>query len=290
MAQVITNMALIDWVTISVTGEAYKRLRRWSVERKSKPYKEAKRRMGTVVYYGFEGDGFFWGEQENEGTIWGIFISQGHISHAYALEIWAMALGVDSKCTRIDYQITIAQPLNYDPFRFRGSLEKAMGQEVGIIGRRTKGMTVETYTREGVRYCRIYQKIIKSGKGAEDEYLLRFEMEYKGELARNLWRKPLNPSQALRGEIESMITNRGLSSRVLGDFMAYLNETGERARMVSKPSNTWLWILKTVTPAFDRIRNSDDWFERKELMLYLEDELSKFRDYEENQNNGLEED
>lgn len=265
---IVLNMPLIDWVTVSVHGQALYRLRRYANQR-SGDRKPSKRKMGAGNWYeGFNGDGFFWGEREQDGTQWGIFMSEGEIAHYYAIEIWSMALGSEASCTRLDYQVTIEQPEWYDPYKFRESLEKYTGKDVGTTGRRPLGVTVELNSRTSSRYARIYEKVLFDGK-KETGRLLRLEYEYKGDIARKLWEKPLKPAPVLRGEIEGLSVGKSTCASVVGLFMPFLGELTQTIKLARKESSTWNWIDSTVRASFNKVINQHDMFSRRKLREFL---------------------
>lgn len=276
--QIVLNVALIDWITLSVSGNAFDNLLTFLRPHMDKP-KDSSRKFGEVWYVGQQWDSCFWGERDEAGKRWGVFICEGQEADVYAREIWSLALGSGCNATRLDYQVTIEQPSWYNPYKFRTSLKRALGHDIGLTGWEDDGITVQPFKRKGMRYARIYQKLIK-GLDGTNHWLLRCEFEFKEELARTMWKQPLKVAATLKSEIERLIVGNGLSSRVLGQFTPFLGEDTNRVRIARKPSNTWLWLNKTVVPAIDRIRNGHDPIERQQLINLLQEELDKCLQHE----------
>jgi hypothetical protein len=79
-------------------------------------------------------------------------------------------------CTRIDLQITIPQPDEYEPFTAYAELKAASETSTSFIHSDT-GSTIYIGARTGQRFARLYEKRL-----GDDKYL-RLEFEVKGRLA-----------------------------------------------------------------------------------------------------------
>lgn len=272
MPNIVLNMALIDWLTLSLEGEAMYKLRYWCNQQPGEK-EPLKKKMNAVWYDGFKADEFFWGERlDDNGTAWGLFTSEGEIAHHFADTIWGMVLGNNCQCTRIDYQVTVSEPTWYDAYKARKHLEKRLGREVGATGKHSLGITLELNSRESERYLRLYEKVLMKGK-KEVGRLLRLEYEYKGERARAMWRMPLKPAEIILGEIESLCTGRDYVSRVMSLFKRHLGEKAAKPIVVRRDSDTWRWIDGTVRQSFKKIVNQHDYLEVKYLKEFLQEFL-----------------
>lgn len=268
---IVLNQALIDWVTVSAEGQEFYRLRGYAIQNSI----EGDRKMQNfsvgkgVMYTGWKTNDITYGERDNEGTLWGIIMCSGHTADYHAKSLWYAGFGSrdGSKVTRIDYQITIEQERTYNPETMMRSLRRYFGDGVGIRGSKSGGMTVAVGSRTSQRFVRIYQKDMKHE--VKEYGLLRFEIEFKGELAMRIWRNKISASGTLGSEMSHMMSkmpDRSYSKRILVGFNAFLSDGGKRVQVGRKASSTMRWLREQVDPAISRMANSHDADEVQELL------------------------
>lgn len=163
-----------------------------------------------------------------------------------------------AKCTRIDLQITSTPPSGWDQAKMEVDL-RHIGHKPSFITSFDRKLrrdlsTVYIGRRVSQRIARIYEKASDSR-----EVYLRFEYEYKGELAnkmaRDLAKHPLRKEDYLLGEIEH------LEYKPLEDiYKPYLLATGERMSVhrVPMPDKTRDWLLGVVIKSLEKYLNQHD--------------------------------
>lgn len=258
-----------DWLTLSIREEAIPAMYQYCKVRRSDAL-VTQRRHGHGVFTGFTGEGFFWGEREVEGKEWGLFICSGFVSSSHKREIQLLGLGDFIYCTRFDVQLTLAKPENYDPYVARQDLEKATGSEWGMIGVRSKGMTLTHGARSSDRYTRIYEK----GDSVDDFPFLRWEVEFKGERSKAIWRGNNSDGGLLLGEIARSV-KPGVSE-IADMFAAYLDGHTPATVTIQKSKPAAIkWLEEQVSPCVRRLLLSHEQSEgvavRSIIRAWLED-------------------
>lgn len=260
MISFLVNHAGADWLTLSLTGVALERAMWYCQQAMANP-EPASRKLGFATYVGFSCDGLFWGQREFKDKNYGILIASGYQADLHAPVLWAMALGDECKCTRIDFQITLPSPADYDPIMFHGKLQKVSGRECGIMGIPSNGMTVSVGRRSSYTFLRIYEK----GEGEEKRGFLRFEVEYKGGRSQAVWRQGLDARGYLSGEVERLLN--GGTDPTLARFWLELQPANAKIpSVVSKESKTLRWLQGPVDSAVTKMLLSHNPEEREGMI------------------------
>lgn len=255
--KITTNKAMVDYFTVTtfsdeLMGEWYDSL---SVHGEMK--REKRKR-----YEGWRGDGeyssVFLGVGKQKGMPHYIIECSGAGSDSLLNRL----VGDDlvhgrAKCTRIDVQVTIDQPVDWSQLRYEINAEKAglkptkrrSPDTVNGIG---ELITVYTGTRESGRFNRVYQKVMQSG-----ELLLRFETQfgrgYAHAVAAELCAGKTGAESVVKGEIY----RRGLEDLEVFDLWKcrLYQPKQEKKLEVDKRA---LWLVADVLPVFAEYINRHD--------------------------------
>jgi len=248
----VVGVAACDWLTLSVRQEAIPAMYQYC-KRGRTDATISQRRHGGGVFTGFCGDGFFWGERLVKSTEWGIFISSGYRAQIHKEEIKGLGLGDGLHCTRYDVQLTLPKPANYDPYLSRQNLELASGSEWGMIGVKSKGMTLTRGNRSSDRYTRVYEK----GDSDDDLPFIRWETEYKGERSKAIWTSSPKDASLLLGEIQRG-TLEGVSE-IADLFRQHLAGYTSFGITLEKAKPAAIkWLETQVSPCVNRLLLSDE--------------------------------
>lgn len=129
-----------------------------------------------LQYTGWACDHAFYGTGEQSGRRHGVARVSGHDSNKF-LEVARYADLIKAYATRIDVQITIPEPVGYNPFKTYGAAQQVKGRSCSLIHSDT-GSTIYFGARTSDVFARCYQKEIDAQK------FLRLEFEIKGLHAR----------------------------------------------------------------------------------------------------------
>lgn len=205
------------------------------------------------------------------------------------------------RCSRIDVQITRDEDVAVDfpslAERIRGMSARRERGEIGFIGRgkipdvtthhSPTGSTLEIGSRMSENFVRIYQKLLLG--------LIRFEVEYKGKLAKSV---------ALE-LIENWSSHQEIIARIIGgetkryplELRRFIADTfklddGEKVRrdiVTDDIDKTWEWFQVVILPVITKLSNSK--YRRDmivNLSLNLGYSLDKGRSIEERRKNEQE--
>lgn len=158
------------------------------------------------------------------------------------------------RCTRIDVQITVLEPIDWDQFRFLADM-KDVGRATGwkeSLGDTGFLATVYVGSRESDRFIRLYEK------EAERVRYLRYEVEFKSDraqaIAHRYARGTLCLSGVMRYEIERM-RHQNLNDLYL-EHLANFDPMRIKVVKDVTTEKTERWILKQVIPALRRYANA----------------------------------
>lgn len=219
-------------------------------------------------YKGTQWDGLFYGvgKQRNKAH----FMLRASGEGAETILFRTRDLSV--KCTRIDLQITVWLPQNYQSRKLYDILESP---DVEWPGRRLTphiiqsgdGLdTIYVGSRTSERFTRIYTKPDMSGEAA----YLRFEVEFKGNLAhearRAITEQYGTTKSILRFELERLPY---MASRALRAFSSVLGDSTHKIKpeFVLGQNKTLDWLEKQVEPAVMRMMNSHEHGDRMRNIL-----------------------
>jgi hypothetical protein len=257
------NEAAIDWLTLTT----------WSTETWG-VLEAAARGMGITTrrearrmqYRGLESGGVFWGEALQQGYKHFMVMASGMDAAILAPRV----AGYGAKCTRLDLQVTV--PLKRDDSR-PGDLFDAMQlwpddwwgrggkPQLKLV---TSGDLFDTLyigNRTSDRMTRIYVKPDDAGRP-----YLRYEVEYKGELAQNTWQHledEQDPIVNMASTLEAEIDAIPAISKLLPESMLSclrMGRPGVRPGRQTVPagSSGLNWLTRQVQPAIMRLMADHD--------------------------------
>lgn len=245
----------IDWVTVTTReGSAWGA---WlgAIERISGIRRIDAKRVNIMQYEGY----LF---QMSWGTAWCGSALQGGADHIMMRlsgnapdELHAMwkksILEGWGKVTRIDLQITVSEPEEWNQWYLFNRLKKS-GKNVSYISSET-GATVYIGNRQSERMTRLYEKLNNSG-----EKFLRWETEYKGNRASAIARAIARDEDgAISGRLLHEIQTCGdaateqlFAPNLLGAAVT------DRISVHRSYDKTEKWLLDQCLPAFVKVINS----------------------------------
>lgn len=116
------------------------------------------------------------------------------------------------------------------------------------------GDTTYIGARSSDTYVRIYDKWRETGKGEEYKYAIRYECEYKGDAAKEVWtgEARISPGRAyLAGVVRATLRSRGVD---LPDIGACDLAQAPAARTVATNTERRLaWLRNQVAPSIDKL-------------------------------------
>lgn len=270
---IIFSSSALDYATITTrSGDAF----HWAVSLlnlyTSGEVKSARR----MQYSGASGDGWFAGRAEQKDHALGIFTPhymielQGSVAHRF----FVAAMGDKStrflshfKATRLDVQFTSPSPLPEDcrlselaPLLEAVEWPARPGPRPAIVGVRGSDGRDTLYigTRGSRRYTRVYMKPVGG------QILPRFEVEYRKELAADLWEKLIDDDVAiLAGLLAAEVASIPLESVAAGLHELLTFSTTEQLRIKIRRTRRTVetsmrWLHNSVLPALRRLRAGAD--------------------------------
>ena len=276
-SKVLLGVAALDWLTLtSYDHAAY----RWLVELLGKLTDATKRADSRLMQYrGCAGEGFFFGDGMQSGRVHYMVRLSASLAHQVIKEALAAPAGrpalAQFHCTRVDVQYTHPEPLEIDLSAaapvlreaewpaHRGkkpkvnAIDDADGLDTLYIGKR----------KESNRFQRAYMKVI------DEKALIRWEVEYKEQLASLLWEKLLSTglgvlAPILAGELDIIPLPEVFTPLIKGvgadPSRLYIT------KMPTKDEDTLRWLWRTVSPALRRVMSSVDDKVREGAKEFLE--------------------
>lgn len=165
-------------------------------------------------------------------------------------------------CTRVDLQITVPLPKDYNSLLLFNELKKGewSGRERSVTAIMSgDGLdTVYVGKRTSDRYIRVYVK-----EGASGERYLRFEVEYKGDRAKNVYTKLClggrrTAGGILFGEFVGLPECKEPGMVAIGCRLREYTYTSSAVERIVEPSSTMQWINLQVSPAVYRLINDSE--------------------------------
>lgn len=251
----IVNAAAVDFLTLtSWNDRVMKRFEACLETHAIEPMREIRRMQyrGTIANNVFVG----WGEQGGH---------RHHMLQASGMDadiVAPMLLDLPAKCTRIDLQVTVKLPKEFSPSYDAQKLRRWDGpgrsRKVTYMQSGDGFDTIYIGSRSSRRYIRLYVKPDHEGVPH-----LRFEIEYKRELAESLWeelRMGASPD-ILRGALLHEVLQVPNMMHVVGpEMMTVLHGEPHAPQEERKPSNnqTVEWLARQVEPAILRAMADHD--------------------------------
>jgi len=254
------NHALCDWITISGV-ESRELWQKWD------NFIEAATRDGELEigvaderrlqYHGqrYDGrNGSAWaGMADITGYSWVLFQVSGELANEALAHLLPATKLPRTRATRIDLQITIEEPPEWEQIRFFNRMKRA-GKRPGYI--ESKGARVRTLAtvyvgqRSSQRIARIYEKETAGGG-----VLLRFEGEYKGDKAAAVAEALAKhtPAEMILSHIQSLHDEK-LSLAFEPPLSGIVPHNARPAARAE--SKTEAWLTTQVMAAFRRVINT----------------------------------
>jgi len=251
----IINEPAPDWLTLTTFDETVA----YGLETVLDNCSVAERKPAKVMQYeGWRRAQLFLGRALQNGIPHVMFTASGMgaaiaFNHAYLLPV---------KCTRIDLQITVPCPRDYDSRLHYDTLSSNPKlPDVAIVQSGDGLDTIYIGRRISRRFFRLYVK--PDAKGAR---FLRFEVEYKRDIADSVWdRLRLEPdATSLMGDFLASelvtIDNHQLPGidAIARALIAYRNGDRPRDNRTSSSGRTLRWLMKQVNPAVMRAMADHD--------------------------------
>ena len=165
--------------------------------------------------------------------------------------------GVHAKCTRIDLQVTIPLPHYYSPGMAimslkTGSWGRGRPPEVRLVEGGGGLDTVYIGSRSSNRLIRLYVKEVNG------ERYLRFEVEYRGDYASQIW-STLNKGGSKAQFINAELRRIPLWFTLSRDFERCVrNDDGHGVKTVTKQTDTVAWLGGLVSDVVKRMMADHD--------------------------------
>lgn len=250
----IINEPACDWLTLTTFQRRFADYLMEVVETGSTGLLRDERRM---QYVGLRNGGLFVGSAiQNERTHY-MFQASGE---AAALAMPTVAWH-PLKCTRIDLQATIPLPAGwYHRDLYRQLKADKPERNISIVESGDGLDTIYVGKRSSRRFTRFYIK-----PGAKGEPYLRYEVEYKAELANHVWQlnrvstnREALMGGILLGELQEVVGDSWTCHELLELLQAYdagMKPKGERA---ATSGRTLRWLQLQVDPAIQRAMHDHD--------------------------------
>lgn len=217
----------------------------------------AQRRM---QYGGINYDGVFFGIGEQRGKPHYMVQASGEAADRVLSTLPVEAMN----CTRIDLQLTVEKPPNYDARAIVDLLREAdwtgRRRQVNLIESDDGYDTIYIGNRQSDRFTRIYVKPTGS-----DLDTVRFEVEYKGDHARTIFRHVVDDPQNMHGILLEEL--QSIPMRYFGvfnDFHDCLHGDAHKPpiKRVNSENSTLEWLSGPVTSSILRLHNAHDTHDR----------------------------
>ena len=242
--------ALIDWLTLTSFDVGVYDF--WSslLSEQDGSIREGR----VMMYLGAWSGNLFVGEGSQQGQAHYLLRVSGEDADVLAPRLYDLR----AHASRIDLQITIELPPGYVAREFADRLREERTdrrRRITLIEDGAGSDTVYLGHRSSERYYRIYVKFDALGKP-----YLRFEVEFKGDVAPVVWRQiqfDASPAAILASEIEHLGFD---SAGVLRRFHAWLGGALHAKPHVVPTSEgaTLRWLYSQVIPVLRRLLNSHD--------------------------------
>lgn len=222
-----------------------------------------------MQYKGHATDGLFFGTARQSDKVHAMLRASGEVAMA---ALWKTA-DADANCTRIDVQVTVEKPDDYDVRKLYDALNDAprwywVGKvpNLSFIQSGDGCDTLYIGSRTSRRFLRIY---VKPDKNGEPRYI-RLELESKGARAnavRDAIRK--DPDAIARVLADELQRLPDLSDSALMAFMDAIgpNAQGITEKRVESENATLDWLETQVEPAVFRLLHSHEHSDRMRTIL-----------------------
>jgi hypothetical protein len=249
----IDYLRLASWddsQALLITGELRRSIPKW-------------RNGFWLQYKGWYGDTSFYGVGEQNKQRHYVFRTAGNSSSV----LFDLADKFDAVyCTRIDVQVTIKLPPQYNPFKIY--LDHKYNGRAGVtVLDGPTGSTIYFGSRTSDKFLRLYEKQYEDGK------YLRLEFEFKGKLARAVYETMRATAVGPTAVFQNYLPKFGLADYIMGWF-----DTGNDAEPLRleiehnedfHKQMTWLSSLSNTVVEMGNAHETGD-FVRRLLNDWLE--------------------
>lgn len=251
----IINEVAPDWLTLTTFDEIPAYALQQIIDRHSTGPLEDQKRM---QYSGFRKGQLFLGRSLQLGLPHYMFQASGLGAALTWVDCAEIAL---LKCTRIDLQLTIPMPKWYSSRDFYDALAAHPKlPDVSIVQSGDGLDTIYVHRRISRRFWRVYAKLDAAGRK-----WLRFEVEFKRELAAAVWEqlRDSDDSYRLMAElVAAELDSCPVKGPEFNAFLAVIEDArgGKRAsdNRVAGSGRTLNWLMKQVNGAVMRAMHDHD--------------------------------
>lgn len=261
MSTITLNYPLIDFVTLTSFREGFCKIMADFLigENSEDKYPTVQRGYKGILWIFFNGTVFI-GEGKQKGDDHFIMKISGYLAHLMMdniVKVCKIHPELKTRCSRLDYQITVKEPLSWVQANYRNRMERA-GNVVGYpTPSKEDGIELETVyigVRAKVdRFYRIYTKLLD-----DKSKVLRVEVELKKRRSRKLFNELVERGtddirMIFDYEIELIIRQDKKLYKLVHPHLAM----SVPIRVQANDPNIAGWLIKTVFPAMNRFLASD---------------------------------
>jgi hypothetical protein len=254
----IINTPAIDYLTLT----SYNRWDYESFQRAILASEQGRMIQGRLMQYsGIKGASMFVGGATVQGRDHFIFSASGERAQTAAL---VLAEEMPGSCTRVDIQITVPMPFDYDCRWLADGLRWSdwigYKRPVNIRDNEDGFDTVYVGLRNSGDFTRIYIKT------DGENMWLRFETQFQKRRAVRVWPAIANDrammDRVLRGRVDAIpeLDEPGMNAIRQAVSVEGLNVAAQRR--VPGENSTYIWLRDTVSPVVERMINDHDWGEQ----------------------------
>lgn len=248
------NKVCLDWLTwYSDEVKDMGKMRAWFLDRNCKIPGESERVKVLRRFPGYKKGGVSYGENDSGAVL----VSEGEVSSELALFLISEAWSSYAHITRIDIQVTVPKPENYKGMAMLKGF-RTIYSNPSIIVDSQGNSTLYLGSRSSEKMFRLYEKYDIDGKP-----YLRYEVETKGAIARELW-PPVIDTEIARGYLKNesgKLLHTKYSKKQFKAIESVLDGFGVKAKVMKENPNTVQWLNDSVTPALIKLLNNHDTYE-----------------------------
>lgn len=274
----LLDVPMVDWLTLTTDdGDAWRGARfDWQrfhdaeVKAFNKLHRKNAGSEGAMVFEArkykvlqYDGQvigGVFFGAGNQQGKEHYMIRVSGGRANEFAMH--ASRVVSDMRCTRMDVQVTVSKPLDWDVLKMRAQVDSytdALGREritEVILGKKNIN-TLYMGSRTSMRFVRVY---VKPTDGLE--VLLRYELELKKLVANRAWKHYGDVGAVACAEILSSSVGKIPKSVTEADCFRFITEVKPEelrvGRVVRGDNSTVRWFMDAVLPAFARLASDHE--------------------------------
>lgn len=241
----IVNDAAIDWLTLtSYERDFGKAVKSFVDEKVEIVTRQQSRMLGYAGTRAVSADGSIFLGQNISGH-WMLTVS-GQLADIIFRHHCLLYMQV--RCTRMDVQVTIPEPIGWKQKSFADSV--AESERFGAYSHiaSESGETVYLGSRKSDAFVRVYEKEAEG----EVKKWLRYEVEYKADRSNGLYKR-LRDGASIGGFLVDSIQRVANVYKPVEVFLPCLaGYPPNRVRLAREMGNTEKWLLNQVFPALEK--------------------------------------